>query len=77
MLYDNSTNKYITTYSVAAASNYGALFMAHCSLAGLMWQNLVNNNKITSKIWKLICLVSIIMCIISPGVIVLMYNLVY
>ena len=77
MLYDNPSNKYIAAYSVAAASNYGALFMAHCSLAGLMWQNLVNNSKITSKIWKLICLVSIFMCIVSPGIIILMYNLVY
>lgn len=37
MNFKNKNNTFISAYSIAAASNYGALFMAHCSLAGLMW----------------------------------------
>jgi len=37
MVYDDDIGLYMSAFSVAAASNFGALFMAHCTLAGLMW----------------------------------------
>lgn len=38
-------------FAAAAASNYGALFLPHCSLAGLMWKQLVNKPEIMKEIW--------------------------
>lgn len=70
------TNKFILAGALAAAgaSNFGALFMPHCSLAGLMWSQLVNRQDVMKRVWPLLALCGAIIFFCSTLVVSLTWE---
>lgn len=69
-------NKHILAGALAAAgaSNFGALFMPHCSLAGLMWSQLVNKPDIMKRVWLLLALCGVLVFVCSTFVVSLTWK---